>query len=175
MLDPTPCIFLCTKSQTPSLCYIQFVVCIIKSSLPLVFFDIRKNAIAMLYSMSKSRSNLHHNHAKLPKATTPMASAAAIIPVALVVFPAAELAVNSAVLTLVRPVAVIPFNLSAVSILGPTLKKSTKKNVGLIPHSLSHCCPCNPKAPVVFVSGEFVVVIFPTSGVLKNAWSWYLK
>jgi hypothetical protein len=78
--------------------------------------------------------------------------------------PKLELAVSSAVVTLVLPVAVIPFKRSAVLMAGPTFQKSTSIKVGFVPHSLLHSVPCAPNAPIVLVLAEFVVAISVTSG-----------
>lgn len=109
-----------------------------------------------------------YNQTKFPNAMAAIIHPATQIgPNELVLAPALDdPAVNWAVLTLVLPVAVIPFKLSAVSILGPTFQKSTSMKVGFSPHSLWHSTPFAPSAPVSFVLGEFVVAISCTSGIV---------
>jgi hypothetical protein len=71
---------------------------------------------------------------------------------------------TAATLTFVLPTGLVtPLSLSAVSIAGPTLKKSTRRYVGARPYVVVHSVADVPKAPVP-PDAEFVVLILPRSG-----------
>lgn len=130
---------------------------------------------------NKIQKKAFYNQTKLPMATALIAIAAT--PNQLLdsgLTPALVPAVNCAVLREIRPVGVIPFNVSATSMAGPTLKKSTKTKVGLPPHSELHCTACVPNAPVVFVAAELVVSMSETAGTvmpkaISEYWKWFIR
>src|SRR5208282_2981022 len=89
-------------------------------------------------------------------------------------FPAAAevVTVKTAWLTLVRPVAVMPFSASTAAIGAATFQKSTKMNAGLTPHSARHLFASVPTEPVRFREGEFVVLMSVMSGTwMEKAWT----
>lgn len=67
-----------------------------------------------------------------------------------------EVSLKSAVGTEVRPVAVMPFRVSATWIAGPTLKKSTSKKVGALPYKAVQSDAARPSVPTA-LDGELVI------------------
>ena len=71
-----------------------------------------------------------------------------------------EVSLKRAVGTVVLPVAVMPLSESATAIAGPTLKKSTSKNVGAFPYEAVQSPAAEPSVPTPLdaelVTGEYV-------------------
>lgn len=72
---------------------------------------------------------------------------------------AEEVALKTSADTWILPVGEIPFKLSATSIAGPTLKKSTSMNVGAFPYIDAHVVAWSPRLPAPPPCGAFVVSI----------------
>lgn len=102
------------------------------------------------YNQSETCPSHHITHARKavlrPTRTVDILGAAIVPP---------EVSLSNAAGTVVRPVAVIPFNESTTSIAGPTLKKSTKKKVGALPYCAVQSEAADPSVPTP-LPGEFV-------------------